>query len=70
MDAVHFICLIEKVPEVLGEGGWRNTGNLIQAGLNRGIVVQMLLTYSFQNQEHKYGVSSVTPAMHLQRAKC
>lgn len=53
VDAVHFIGLIEKVPEVLGEGGWRNTGNLIQAGLNRGRV-QTLLTHSFKNREHKH----------------
>lgn len=30
--AVHFVRLVQKTPEVLGEGGRRNAGNLVQTG--------------------------------------
>lgn len=36
VDAVRFVRLIQKPPKVLGEGGRRNAGNLVQTGLKTG----------------------------------
>lgn len=33
VDAVRFVRLVQKAPEVLGEGGWGDDRDLIQAGL-------------------------------------
>lgn len=33
MDAVHFIRFLKELAKIFGEGGWRNDGNLTQAGL-------------------------------------
>ena len=56
VDAVHFVCLVQEASEVLGEGRWRDDGNLIQAGLKTKNSLTIIMNYHLENihQEHKH----------------
>lgn len=69
VDAVHFIRLIQKAPEVLGEAGRRNDGDLIQAGLkihgghHCTVIIWVIENDHLEHTSQTYTqtVSSVTP---------